>query len=209
MNPVCTMALSQKPEPEGDQLNRSKGQGSVTLPARSRRGLRFQRTAVERSRSWWGGAHGAPGAELTRGGGCEGSGRTQAPHVRRESAVVAGGLRAQGPYSKGNIRGTPREEDVRHTGGREDAGSPPPWAGRGFRRQPSDQGGAGRCGRGAVLPGKRSRRANKQQGGSAGPPGSPPNAVPPTPAATSPGISRSRSPVGEQARVRLGLFLQV
>lgn len=156
MNPVCTMALSQKPEPEGDQLNRSKGQGSVTLPARSRRGLRFQRTAVERSRSRWGGAHGAPG-QSSHGRGCEGSGRTQAPHVGRESAVVAGrgGLRVQGPYSKGNIRGTPREEDVRHTGGREDAGSPPPWAGRGFRRQPSDQGGAGRCGRGAVLPGKR------------------------------------------------------
>lgn len=159
MNPVCTMALSQKPEPEGDQLNRSKGQGSVTLPARSRRGLRFQRTAVERSRSWWGGAHGAPGAELTRAGV-----RRERPHASPPRpageccrAVVPGrgGLRAQGPYSKGNIRGAPREEDVRHTGGREDAGSPPPWAGRGFRRQPSDQGGAGRCGRGAVLPGKR------------------------------------------------------
>lgn len=94
--------------------------------------------------------------QSSHGQGCEGSGRTQAPHVRRESAVVAGrgGLRAQGPYSKGNIRGTPREEDVRHTGGREDAGSPPPWAGRGFRRQPSDQGGAGRCGRGRRASGK-------------------------------------------------------
>lgn len=138
----------------------------------------------------------------------------EAPHIRWETAVVTGwgGLRVQGPYSKGSIQGTPREisgsiRNTRNTGVREEGGHrlhgrvEVPDASPAAREGPAGADGD-------AMSGKEKARANEQGGGSAGPPRAPPSAVPPMPAAAIPESLVLDRRLGSRP-VRVGGFLQV